>query len=117
MSAANAHTCACRKIASGGQSRLNLGYAAVVVQDATEDRQRHESTRRWRRLLQLWIRIRDRVDRLRRPRAIVIANVIGYNTPDVIDAEEQEVIQRFLTKRPDETLDVRGCVGRAVGDR
>ena len=40
MQAANGRTCSCWKITSGRQSSLNLGGAAIVVLDATEDGQR-----------------------------------------------------------------------------
>ncbi len=39
MQAANGRTCSCWKITSGRQSSLNLGGAAIVVLDATEDGQ------------------------------------------------------------------------------
>ena len=61
----------------------------------------------WTRFLQLWVRIRNPVNRLRWPGTVVILHVLGDDTTDVIDAEEEEVVECFLSKCPDEAFDVR----------
>jgi hypothetical protein len=84
--------------------------------NAAEDGQRHQlPIGRWR-LPELGVGIWDPMDGLRRPRAIVVANVLTHNATDVIHAEEDEVVQGFLAQRPVESLDVRRSVGRTVGD-
>ncbi len=41
------------------------------------------------------------MDGLRWTRAVVVANVLGGDTADVIDAEKDEVVQGFLPKASD----------------
>ncbi len=67
--------------------------------NATEDGERHEPPIGRRRLPEFRVGIRDPMNGLRRPRAIVVANVLGNDTPDVIDAEEDEVVQGLLAQR------------------
>jgi len=56
------------------------------------------------------------MDCLRRPCAIVVSNVLGNDTPDVIDTEEDEVVQGFFAQRAVKTFDIRRSIGCAVGD-
>ena len=57
------------------------------------------------------------MDGLRRACAVVVADVLSDDTADVADAEEDEVIQSFLAKRPHEAFDEWGSVRCTVGDR
>jgi hypothetical protein len=56
------------------------------------------------------------MNRLRRTRTIVVANVLAHDATDVIDAEEDKVVQGVLPEGTIEPLDVRGSVGCAVRD-
>ena len=73
--------------------------------NAAKDRQGDKFAIRRRRLLQVRIRIWNPVDGLRWTRMIV-ENIFGNDPADVIDAKKDKVVQRFLTQRPIETLDV-----------
>lgn len=57
------------------------------------------------------------MDRLRWTRPVVVADVLIDDTADVVDAQEDEMVERLLAQRSHESLDVGGCVGCAVGDR
>ena len=46
------------------------------------------------------------MNRLRWPGTVVVLHVLGDDTTDVIDAEEEEVVECFLSKGPDEAFDV-----------
>jgi hypothetical protein len=96
--------------------KRGLRREAIVVLDPTENRERDEPACSRRRLLQLGVRIRDSVDRLRRPGPVVIPDVLPDHAANVVDAEEYEVIQRLLPQRPHEALDIRGSVRRSVRD-
>ena len=63
------------------------------------------------------VRIWDPMDGLRRTPAIVVANVLGSDTADVIDAEEDEVIQHVFAKGPVKSLDLGIGVGCPVRSR
>ena len=75
---------------------MGLGGAAVVVLDAAEDRQSDKLACLGRRLPQLWIRIRDTMQRLRRARSVIVTNVLRYNSADVVDAYEQEMVEHLF---------------------
>ena len=56
------------------------------------------------------------MDGLRRTGAVVVPDVLGHDPTDVIGAEEDEVVQGLLPKRPIEPLDVRRGIRRAIGN-
>lgn len=70
---------------------------STIVLDAAEDGKGHELAGRWRRFLQFRIRVWNRADGLCRARRIVITNVLFNNTANVAEAEEDEVVQGFLS--------------------
>ena len=82
---------------------------------ATEHRQRDQLAVHGRRLLQLGIRVRDRVQRLRRAPAVVEILVFSTDATDVVHVQEDEVIERLLAQRLVQPLDMRGRMGGAVG--
>ena len=82
-----------------GSVETDLRDEAIVVLDATENGQRDEASRMGRWLPHLRMRVRNPVDRLRWPRAVVVPDVLADHTTDVIDAEEDELIQRLLPQR------------------
>ena len=83
-----------------------LRYESVVMLNTTEDRESQKLTRRRRRMLQFRIRIWNPMNCLGRARTIVIENIFGNDPADVINTEKDEVVQRFLTQCPIESLDV-----------
>ena len=64
--------------------------------DAAKDGKCHELAELWRGLLQFRIRVWNSMDGLGWTRPIVVTNVLANNTADVADAEEDEVVRRFL---------------------
>ena len=84
--------------------------------DATKDLESYQPAGpRWR-LSQFRIRVWNPVGGLRWTHTIIVADVLGNDAADVTDAEEDEVIQCLLPKRPDESLDEWGGIGLVVGD-
>ena len=86
-----------------------LGGQPVVVLNPTEHGQRNELALRRRRLCQLWIRVRDPVNRLRWAGPIVILDESRHDFADVFNAKEDEVVQSVFPQRAVESLHV--CVG------
>ena len=66
---------------------------------AIEDGKRPELFDGWWRLSEFRVRIWDPMGRLRWTPATAVANVLGNDTADVIDAEEEEVVQSLLLQR------------------
>ncbi len=71
-------------------------HRSIVVLNATEDWERHQLSGGRRRLSEFRVRVWDPMDGLRWTPTNVIVNVLGGNTADVIDTEEDEVVQGVL---------------------
>ena len=76
---------------------LRLCGQTIVVLNAAQHGQRNELPLGWRRLPQLGIRVRDSVNRLRRPCSIVVFDERGNDLSNVLDAKEDEVVQGVFT--------------------
>ena len=90
----------------GGQLKVGLCHESIIVLDAAKDGKGHELAEPWRRLHQFRIRLWNSVNGLGWARPIVVTNVLSNDTADMADAEDDEVVQRFLPQRPDEAFDV-----------
>lgn len=95
------------------QPNACLRHQPVVVLNTAEDGESHQPSGGRRRFSEFRVRVWYAMDGLRRPPTIVVANVLGSDTADVINVEEDEVVQRFLSQRPIEPLDVRRCIRSA----
>jgi len=80
----------------GGQSKVGLRRESIIVLDAGKDRKGRELAGRSRRLRRFGIRLWNSVNGLGWTRPIVVTSVLAQDTADAADAEEDEVIQRFL---------------------
>ena len=69
-----------------------------------------------RRSSEFRVRVWDPMESLRWTPTIIVANVLGNDTADVIDAEEDEAVQGFLPQRPNEPLDVWRGIRSAIRD-
>ena len=91
------------------RARIDAGRRPVVVDEASKHRQSYQTPRVRGWFPQFRIRIRDPMDRLRWTGPVVVADVPGDDGTDVVLAEEDEVIRRFLPQRPHEAFDLGGC--------
>ena len=57
------------------------------------------------------------MNRLRGTSPVVVADVLGDDTADVIGCEEDEIVQGLVPQSLHEALGMRGCIRRAVRDR
>ena len=78
----------------------------VVVMDPAEDGQGDERALGGWRGPEFRVRRRDRVNRLRWPRAVVVGHVGVHDPPELRDAEKDEVVEGFLPQGPHEPFDV-----------
>ena len=83
------------------RAQRQSGDESIIMLDAAKHGKGHELPVPRERLLQLWIRLWNPMDSLGRTRPIIVTNVLAKDTADVVDAEEDEVVQRFLPQRPD----------------
>ena len=90
----------------GGQLKVGSCHESTIVLDAAKDGKGHQLAEPWRRLHLFRIRLWNPVDCPGWARPIVITNVLSNDTADVADAEEDEVVQGFLSQRPDEAFDL-----------
>lgn len=78
----------------------------VVVMDAAEDGQGDERALGGWRGPEFRVRRRDRVDRLRRPGAVLVGHVGVHDPPEMRDGEKEEVVEGFLPQCPHEPFDM-----------
>ena len=95
---------------------LLRGKAVVVVQ-SVQHGNRHKPTSQWLRLCQRRIRMGYPIQSLMNAAVVIPEIKFGESTPKMTLIPNQHPVETLSAKRPDQTLDVRRCIGCAIRDR